>query len=105
MRILKQDFRDVRSLHAAVVVKKAEVEKTERAKLLRFRDSLRKRLAELWCDTEASVAALRERCVEFPTNPSVSNSLEWFRAEVAVMPTTFVECNKNITCYVLISVF
>jgi hypothetical protein len=62
-------------------------------------------LAELHHDTEASVAALGGRCVEFPTDAFISNLLEWFMAEVAAMPTTFVECNENITCYVLVDIF
>jgi hypothetical protein len=88
-----------------VVAEKAEDEKTERAKLQRFRGSLCKRLAEVRCDTEASMDALRGRCVEFPANPSMSDLLEWFRAEVMVMPTAFMQCNENITCYVLIGYF
>jgi hypothetical protein len=31
--------------------------------------------------------------------------LEWFQAEVVVIPTAFAECNKNITCYTLIGIF
>jgi hypothetical protein len=31
--------------------------------------------------------------------------LEWFWVEVAVMPTAFIECNENITCYALIGIF
>jgi hypothetical protein len=54
---------------------------------------------------DASVATFSGRSTEFPTSASVSNFLEWFRAEVAVMPTTFAECNENITCYALIGVF
>jgi hypothetical protein len=59
-----------------MVKEKAEVEKTECVKLQQFQDSLRKRLAELRRDMEASVAALGGRCVEFPTNPSVFDFLE-----------------------------
>jgi hypothetical protein len=97
---LKKDFENLRLSHAAAVA-----EKTESAKLQRFRDSLRKRLAELRRDTEASVVALRGRCAEFPTNPSMFDLLEWFWAEVTMMPTAFVECNENITCYALIGIF
>jgi hypothetical protein len=43
--------------------------------------------------------------VEFPIDASISNLLEWFRAEVEAMPTAFVECNENITCYMLIGIF
>jgi hypothetical protein len=63
------------------------------------------KLAKLRRDTEASVATLGRRSAEFPTGATLSDFLEWFRAEVAVMSTTFVECNKNITCYALICVF
>jgi hypothetical protein len=102
---LKKDFENLRLSHAAAVAEKTEVEKTESAKLQRFRDSLRKRLAELRRDTEASVVALRGRCAEFPTSPSMFDLLEWFRAEVTMMPTAFVECNENNTCYALIGIF
>jgi hypothetical protein len=105
MGILKMDFEDLRSSHAAVVAEKVEVDKTKRVKLQRFQDTLRKRLAELRCDTEASMAALGGRCAEFPANPSVSDLLEWLWAEDTMMPTIFAECNKNITCYALIDVF
>jgi chromosome segregation ATPase len=56
---LKEDFESMGTLHNAVVREKAKVEKTVRAKLQRFQDSLRKKLAELRCDTEASVATLK----------------------------------------------
>jgi hypothetical protein len=51
------------------------------------------------------VAALGGRCAEFPANPSVFDFLDWFRTKVAAMPTAFTECNKNITCFTLISIF
>jgi hypothetical protein len=38
-------------------------------------------------------------------NTTVTNFLEWFRAEVQALPMAFSECNENITCYTLISVF
>jgi hypothetical protein len=41
MGILKMDFEDLRSSHAAVVAEKVEVDKTERVKLQRFQDTLR----------------------------------------------------------------
>jgi hypothetical protein len=50
------------------------------------------------------VAVLGGRCAEFPADASMSDFLGWFRAEIAAMPTTFVECNENITCYALIGV-
>jgi hypothetical protein len=62
-------------------------------------------LAELCRDTEASMVAVGGRCVEFPVDASVSDLLEWFRAEVTTMPTAFAECNENITCYVFIGIF
>jgi hypothetical protein len=43
--------------------------------------------------------------MDFPTNAFVSDLLEWFQVEVAAMPTSFAECNKNITCYTLIGIF
>jgi hypothetical protein len=87
-------------LHDAVLKEKAETD----AKAQRFQDSLRKRLAELRCETEDSVAALGGRCAGFPADASMSNFLGWFRVEIATMPTTFVECNENITCYAIIGV-
>jgi hypothetical protein len=84
---LKKDFDDVRSSYDTVVKEKTQLQKTERTKAQRFRDALRKKLALLRRDTEASVTALRGRCAEFPANASVSDLLE------------------NITCYALIGVF
>jgi hypothetical protein len=67
---------------------------------------LRKKLAELRCDTKESVAALGGRCEDFPiTNATVSNLLDWFRTEVRVLPTTFAECNENINYFTLVGVF
>jgi hypothetical protein len=40
-----------------------------------------------------------------PTTASISNLLEWFQVEATTMPTTFTQCNKNITCYALIGIF
>jgi hypothetical protein len=88
-----------------VVKDKAKVQKTERAKLQQFQDSVRKKLAKLRRDTEASVTSLGGRSAEFPTNASLSDFFEWFRTEVMTMPTAFTECNENVTCYVLIGVF
>jgi hypothetical protein len=48
---------------------------------------------------------LSGECVEFPTDYSISNLLEWFLVEVAVMPTALTECNENTTCYTLIGIF
>jgi hypothetical protein len=42
---------------------------------------------------------------EFPSDASLSDFFQWFRTEVMSMPTTFVECNKNITCYAFVGVF
>jgi hypothetical protein len=50
------------------------------------------------------VAALGGRCAKFPIDASVSDFLGWFQAEITAMPTTFTECNENITCYALIGV-
>jgi hypothetical protein len=35
----------------------------------------------------------------------LSDFIEWFWAEVTMMPTAFAECNENITCYALIGIF
>jgi ElaB/YqjD/DUF883 family membrane-anchored ribosome-binding protein len=102
---LKRDFNEMRSSHAAVVKEKADLEKTEHEKVRRFHNSLLKKLAELRGNTEASVAALGGRCVEFPSEAFVSDLLKWFRVEVVVMPIAFIECNDNITCYALIGIF
>jgi chromosome segregation ATPase len=55
---LRKDFNEMHSLHAAVVQEKADLEKTEREKGRRFRNSLLKKLAELRCDTKVSVDTL-----------------------------------------------
>jgi hypothetical protein len=102
---LKKDLESMRNAHDAVVKEKAEVQKTERVKLQRFQDSVHKRLAELRCNIEASVAMLSGRSAEYPTSASLSDFLKWFRAEVVAMPTAFAECNENITCYAFIGVF
>jgi chromosome segregation ATPase len=65
---LKKDIVEVRSSHAAVVK-----EKMKCVKARRFQNSLLKKLAELHHDTEASVATLGGRCVEFPIDASVSD--------------------------------
>jgi hypothetical protein len=83
-----------------VLKEKAEID----AKVQQFQDSLHKRLAELRCETKVSMATLGGRCAEFPVDASVSDFLGWFQAEIAAMPTAFVECNENITCYTLIGV-
>jgi hypothetical protein len=101
---LKKDFEDMRAAYEAVVKEKAEVEEIKRATLQWFKDSLCKKLAELRRDMEASVATLGGRSAEFPTDISLCDFLEWFQTEVAAMPTAFVECNENITCYALIGV-
>jgi hypothetical protein len=54
---------------------------------------------------QGSVAALRGRRMDFPINASISDLLEWFQTKVQSMPTAFAECNKNITCYMLIGAF
>jgi hypothetical protein len=89
----------------AAVRDKAEVEKAKPMKLQRFHDSVRKKLAKLQRDTEASVATLGGRSAEFPTSASLSDFVEWFRAKLVAMPTAFAGCNENITCYALIGIF
>jgi hypothetical protein len=55
---------------------------------------------------ENSIAVLGGQFLDFPvTNATVNNMLEWFRMEVQASPTSFAECNKNITCFALASVF
>jgi hypothetical protein len=94
---LRKDFNDLWTSHAAVVQEKADLEKTERGKEQQFQNLLRKKLAELRRDT---------RCKDFPaTDVIVSNLLDWFRMEVWALPTSFVECNKNITCFALVGIF
>jgi hypothetical protein len=51
------------------------------------------------------VATLSGRRTKFPTDASLSDLFEWFWVKVVAMPTTFVECNENITCYALSVVF
>jgi regulator of replication initiation timing len=102
---LKKDLESTHIVHDVMVKEKAEVQKAERTKLQRFQDSVHKKLAELRYDTEASVATLGGRSAEFPTGAFLSDFFEWFRAEVAAMPTAFAECNENINCYALIGVF
>jgi chromosome segregation ATPase len=68
---VKKDFNDLSSLHDAALKEKAERD----AKVQRFQDSLRKRLAELRRETEGSMAMLGGRCAEFPADASVSDFL------------------------------
>jgi hypothetical protein len=98
---VKKDFNDLSSLHNVVLKEKVETD----VKARQFQDSLRKRLEELQREMEVSVATLGGRCAEFPVDASMSDFLGWFQAEIAAMPTAFMECNKNITCYALIGVF
>jgi hypothetical protein len=43
--------------------------------------------------------------MDFPAiNTTVSTLLDWFWMEVRALPTTFAECNENITCFVLVGV-
>jgi hypothetical protein len=103
---LHKDFDDLRTSHAAIVQEKADLEKMEHEKAQRFWNLLHKKWAELWCNTEESVAALRGRCEDFPaTDATVSSLLDWFWMEVQALPTDFAECNKNITYFMLVGVF
>jgi hypothetical protein len=63
------------------------------------------RLTELRRDTEASVSALGGRSTEFPVGAFLSDFFKWFRKEIASMPTTFADCNENITYYALIDIY
>jgi regulator of replication initiation timing len=102
---LKRDLGAACTAHDVAVKDKDLVQQAEQSKLQRFQDSIHKKLAELRRDTEASVSALGGRSAEFPTGASLSNFFKWFQTEIASMPTTFMECNKNITCYALINIF
>jgi hypothetical protein len=102
---LMRDLESARTTHDATVEEKALVQQAEWMKLQCFLDSIHKKLAELWRDTEASIATLGVRRAEFPTNASLSDFFKWFRTEITSMPTAFTECNENITCYPLIVVF
>jgi chromosome segregation ATPase len=51
-------FDDLRTSHDATMKEKADLKKTEHEKAQRFPNSLRKKLAELRVDMEATVAAL-----------------------------------------------
>jgi hypothetical protein len=51
------------------------------------------------------VSALGGQSAEFPFDASLSDFFKWFQMEIKSMPTTFMECNKNITCYALIGIF
>jgi hypothetical protein len=102
---LKKDLEDAHSAHEAAVRGKELVWQTEQSKLRRFQDSIRKRLVELQRNTETSVSTLGGRSIEFPSDTSLSDFFKWFQMLVKSMPTTFMECNENITCYTLIGVF
>jgi hypothetical protein len=103
---LRRDFNDLQTSHAIVVKEKADLEKTLHKKAQWFHNLLCKKLAELRCDMEESIAALRGRCMDFPTtNATVSDMLEWFQMEVQALPTAFAECNENITCFTLVGIF
>jgi hypothetical protein len=102
---LKKDLEDARSACEAAVRDKELVRQIEQSKLLCFQDSVRKRHVELQRDTEVSVSALGGRSVEFPSGASLSDFFKWFQMEIKSMPTTFAECNENITYYTLIDVF
>jgi hypothetical protein len=102
---VKRDLERACTAHSAAVKDKVVVQQIERTKLKQFHDSVRKKLAELRCDTEASVATLGGRSAEFPADASLSDFFKWFQTEITLMPTAFVECNENITCYALIGVF
>jgi hypothetical protein len=81
------------------------VQQAEQAKLQHFQDSIHKKLAKLRRNMEAFVSALGGRITEFPTGASLSDLFKSFRKEIESMPTTFAECNENITYYTLIGVF
>jgi hypothetical protein len=102
---LKRDLEGVCTAHDVVVKNKELVQQAEQAKLQQFQDSFHKRLAELRRDTEASVAMLGGRSTKFPGGASLSDFFKWLWKETESMPTAFMECNENVTCYALIGVF
>jgi hypothetical protein len=103
---MTSSIRQLRGSQAVVVQEKVDLEKTKRKKAQRFQNLLCKKLAELRRNTEELVATLGGWCEDFPaTDATVSNQLDWFQKEVQALPTTFVECNKNITCFMLVGVF
>jgi 3-dehydroquinate synthetase len=75
---LRKDFDDLHTLHDAVVKEEADLEKTEHEKAQQFRNSLCKKLADLWVNMEATVVALGGGgCLDFPSaNTTVTNFLE-----------------------------
>jgi hypothetical protein len=77
----------------------------EQAELQRFKDYVHKKLAELRRDMEASVSGLGGWSVEFPAGASLSGFFKWFLKEIESMPTSFAECNENITYYTLTDIF
>jgi hypothetical protein len=103
MKVSKEIWR-VRTLREAAKEKEL-VQQAEQVMLQQFQDTICKRLAELRRNTEASVATLGWQSSEFPTGASMSDFFSWFQKEIKLMPTAFTECNKNITCYTLVSVF
>jgi hypothetical protein len=87
---LRRDFDDLRTSHDIVVKEKADLEKTAREKAQWFQNSLCKKLAELWVNMEATVAALGGRCMDFPSaNTTGTNFLEWLQMEVQALPIAF----------------
>jgi hypothetical protein len=103
---LHRDFDDLQTSLVAIVKEKANLERVEHEKAQWFCNLLRKKLAELRQDMEESIATLGGLCMYFPTtNATISDMLEWFWTEVQSLPTTFAECNENITCFALIDVF
>jgi hypothetical protein len=72
------DLENARTAHDTVVKDQALVQQAERMKLQQFQDSVRKKLAELRRDAEASIATLGGRSTEFPTDASFSDFFQWF---------------------------
>jgi hypothetical protein len=102
---LKKDLEVACSAHEAVVRNKELVRQTEQLKLRHFQDSVHRRVAELRRDTETFVSTLGGWSAEFPSDASLSDFFKWFPMEIKSMPTSFAECNENITCYTLIGIF
>jgi hypothetical protein len=102
---LRSDFGDLQTAHAALVKEKANLGKVDHDKAQQFHNLLCKKLASLRYDMEESIASLRGWCLDFPaTNATIYDMLEWFRMEVQALPTSFIESNENITCFVVAGV-
>jgi predicted Holliday junction resolvase-like endonuclease len=79
---LKRVLEGACSAREATVKEKELVQHAKQAKLQRFQDTIRKRLANLRRDTEASVATLGGQSSEFLTGASMLDFFKWFQKEI-----------------------